>query len=106
MLTTADTVQKTGLAGYQALGKQVQSHTGVQLPGAVGTQRSPVGSPAMERRESDYDDFWAENGIKDDSNKTPESAKFVGQQPQKTNPAPATSTASRNVDKDDEWENW
>jgi hypothetical protein len=90
------------LAGYQAIGKQVATHTGVQLPGAAG-QRSPVGSPSMERRESDYDDFWAENGIKDASAtaKKAEPAKFAGQQ------TPATrSTVAKGNDKEDEWENW
>jgi len=91
------------MAGYQALGKQVATHTGVQLPGAsASAPRSPgLGSPAMERRESDYDDFWAENGIQEDTKKA-EPARFAGQQNSKAE----TGTAAKGNDKDDEWENW
>ena len=92
--TAADTVQKTGMAGYQALGKQVTAHTGVQLPGVQ--QTNALGSPAVQRKEDDYDDFWAENGIKDE-NKKPEPAAFAGQRG-------ASSSAAKG--KDDEWENW
>lgn len=99
VLTTADSVQKTGLAGYQAIGKQVATHTGVQLPGAANGPRSPVGSPVAERRESDYDDFWTENGIKEEPKKA-EPAKFAGQQ------RPASTSGTAKGDKDDEWENW
>ena len=91
--TAADTVQKTGFAGYQALGKQVSAHTGVQLPGASGT--SSVGSPVVQRKEDDYDDFWTENGIKDVEPKKAEPASFAGQ-----------SKAKSKSGKDDEWENW
>lgn len=95
-MTAADTVQKTGLAGYQALGKQVSARTGVQLPGAQST--TVVGSPTVQRKEDDYEDFWAENGIKEE-NKKPETAMFTGQK--------GTSTSAKtNTGKDDEWENW
>lgn len=101
--STADTVQKTGLQGYQALGKQVSARTGVQLPGATagGVGTSPMGSPQVTRTEADYDDFWAENGVKDHSEpRRPENAAFAGQSQQ---PQKQTGGATG---KDDEWENW
>jgi hypothetical protein len=113
IMTTADTVQKTGFAGYQAIGKQVSARTGVQLPGTTTTagglgSMGALGSPKAERHESDYDDFWAENGIKDvdvkNSDKT-ESASFAGQ----TMSSSSTTAAKMNLKgnaKDDEWENW
>jgi hypothetical protein len=113
IMTTADTVQKTGFAGYQALGKQVSSRTGVQLPGTTTTSgglgsTTALGSPKAERHESDYDDFWAENGIKDvevkSSNKA-ENANFAGQ----TFSSSSNTATNRNLKgnaKDDEWENW
>ena len=84
------------MAGYQALGKQVSTHTGVQLPGATAT--SSVGSPVVERKEDDYDDFWTENGIKDVEPKKAEPASLVGQS--------KTTNASAKGGKDEEWENW
>jgi hypothetical protein len=97
VLTTADTVQKTGMQGYHALGKQVSTHTGVQLPGAT----SPLGSPIVQRKEEDYDDFWAENGVKDDVPKK-EYGSFAGQKG-----GSGTSTpGEKSVKKDDEWESW
>lgn len=100
--TTVDTVQKTGVAGYQALGKQVSSHVGVQLPGSTGSLgRSPLGSPVTQRKEEDYDDFWAENGIKDSEPKKAENASFAGQRN-----IPTTSAAKGGKAKDDDWENW
>jgi hypothetical protein len=97
--TAADTVQKTGLAGYSALGKQVSTHTGVQLPGATAT--SPLGSPSVQRKEEDYDDFWAENGIKDTQPKK-EYGSFAGQKSASGTPAPGQKSDK----KDDEWESW
>lgn len=98
--TAAETVQKTGFAGYQALGKQVSTHTGVQLPGATSSSSTGAlgGSPSLGRKEDDYDDFWAENGIKDESSS--KKGMFVGQT--------QGSTASKNAGtgKDDEWESW
>jgi len=105
--STADTVQKTGLQGYQALGKQVSARTGVQLPGATAGM-SPMGSPQANRTEADYDDFWAENGVKDTNTTTttgeprrPENAAFAGQSQQ-----PQRKQGNSASGKDDEWENW
>ena len=78
------------------MGKQVSTHTGVQLPGASAT--SPVGGPAVQRKEDDYDDFWTENGIKDVEPKKAEPASFAGQ-------SKTTATGAKQG-KDDEWENW
>ena len=91
--TATNTVQKTGFAGYQAIGKQVSAHTGVQLPGASAT--TSLGSPVVQRKEDDYDDFWTENGIQDIEPKKAEPATFAGQ-----------SKATNKSGKDDEWENW
>jgi hypothetical protein len=86
------------------LGKQVSTHTGVQLPGAAPT--SPLGSPVVQRKEEDYDDFWAENGIKEEPKKA-ETASFAGQQTKSSSVATSSgSTAKGNTAKDDEWENW
>ena len=93
-------MQKTGFAGYQALGKQVSARTGVQLPGASG--HTALGSPTFERKEDDYDDFWAENGIKDAEPKKAETASFAGQ---KTSGGNANAKTNKNAN-DDEWENW
>jgi hypothetical protein len=86
-------VQKTGMAGYKALGKQVSTHTGVQLPGAIDTGMSPIGSPTVARREEDYEDFWTENGIN-------QTTKEGGSGTKSKTSAPGQSG------KDDEWENW
>ena len=95
-------MQKTGMAGYQALGQQVSARTGVHLPGATAT---PLGSPKVDRTEADYDDFWAENGIKDTAGpRRPENAAFVGQQQKKT--AQSTPGVMDPSGKDDDWENW
>jgi hypothetical protein len=54
----------------------------------------------MARKEDDYDDFWAENGIKDESSKK---GTFVGQ----TQGTSASAGAkSGGTGKEDEWENW
>jgi hypothetical protein len=102
--TAADTVQKTSLASYQAIGKQVSTHTGVQLPGASNSSLSPLGSPSVTRKEEDYDDFWAENGVGGESKGTSAggSSTTVG------NSAPAGSAKSKGVSggKEDEWESW
>ena len=95
--SAADTVQKAGLAGYQALGKQVTVHTGVQIPG-VGPTNSLGGSPSVQRNEHDYDDFWAENGIKDVGPKETETSSFAGHV--------KTANGAKGNAKDDEWENW
>jgi hypothetical protein len=104
--SAAETVQKTGIAGYQALGKQVSQHTGVQLPGAtLGPATSMVSPPVGGRKEEDYEDFWAENGIKDGDSKN---GMFVGQtatSSMTTAPRGASNAASAKG-KDDEWENW
>ena len=83
------------------MGKQVSTHTGVQLPGAVPT--SPLGSPIVHRKEDDYDDFWAENGIKEEPKKA-ETASFAGQQTRSS--SINTNSTKGNTTKDDEWENW
>jgi hypothetical protein len=105
--STADTVQKTGLQGYQALGKQVSARTGVQLPGATGT--SGLASPSTNRTEADYDDFWAENGVKEtevQEPRRPENAAFAGQSQQQKKSIVGQSNKSQGSGKDDEWENW
>jgi hypothetical protein len=56
-----------------------------------------VGNPVVQRKEDDYDDFWAENGIKDVEPKKAESASFAGQ---------SKTTTSAKGGKDDEWESW
>ena len=99
--TAAETVQKTGMAGYQALGKQVSTHTGVQLPGATPTLTTALGSPVVPRKEDDYEDFWAENGIKDGDSKR---EMFVGQPSSTISSTKGPSSDSKG--KDDEWENW
>jgi hypothetical protein len=101
--TAAETVQKTGYAGYQALGKQVSTHTGVQLPGATSSSTDTLGaSPSVGRKEDDYDDFWAENGIKDDSSSS-KKGMFVGQT---QSSAPSKGPSGGGTGKEDEWENW
>ena len=113
IMTTADTVQKTGFAGYQALGKQVSARTGVQLPGTATTtgglgSTNALGSPKTERHESDYDDFWAENGIKDMDVKNTdkaENASFAGQTLSSSSTRAANTNLKGNA-KDEEWENW
>jgi hypothetical protein len=101
--TAAETVQKTGFAGYQAIGKQVSTHTGVQLPGATSSTStgSLGGSPSLGRKEDDYDDFWAENGIKEESSS--KKGMFVGQTQGTTG---STGPKSGGTGKEDEWENW
>ena len=68
-------------------------------------ETSAVGSPKYDRKETDYDDFWAENGIKGSSK--PENSGFAGQRQQQSQPS---QSSTRNVSgakgKDDEWENW
>src|SRR5271170_2734091 len=107
--STADTVHKTGLQGYQALGKQVSARTGVQLPGATGT--STLTSPTTNRTEADYDDFWAENGVKEtgvQEPRRPENAAFAGQSQQQKKSIVGQNNTSQggSSGKDDEWENW
>jgi hypothetical protein len=60
-----------------------------------------LGSPVVQRKEEDYDDFWAENGIKDEQPKK-EYGSFAGQ---KTGSNVPTAGNAQNK-KDDEWENW
>lgn len=98
--SAADTVQKTGMAGYRVIGQQVSTHTGVQLPGTTATPTTSLGSPVVQRKEDDYEDFWAENGIKDVDSKK---GMFVGQTQGSASTKAASSTSKG---KDDEWENW
>ena len=102
-MNTADTVQRSGIAGYQALGKQVSDRTGIQLPGSMPIYE-PLGSSQTHRKEDDYDDFWAENGISDTETKRAEEASFVGQKRSISTNKKAADTV-RDA-KDDEWENW
>ena len=95
-------VQKTSVAGYRALGKEVSSRTGYQLPGATPTY-DPLGSSSVQRHDDDYDDFWADNGVSDTDVKKPESASFVGQ---KTGVTQSKTSNSAKDAKDDDWENW
>jgi hypothetical protein len=100
-MTTADTVQKSSVAGYRALGKEVSTRTGYQLPGATPAY-DQLGSPSL-RHDEDYDDFWADNGVSDTDSKK-ESASFVGQ---KSGPVQNKANANPPKDgKDDDWENW
>jgi len=103
--SAADTVQKTGLAGYQAIGKQVSTHTGVQLPGATSAT-SPLGSPQIQRKEEDYDDFWEANGIKEDSGKQYGSFARQTSAPSAVGGMTAKGGSSTNNKNDDEWESW
>ena len=104
VMTAADTVQKTSYAGYQALGKQVSVHTGVQLPGSTSRSYSQLGTSS--RTESDYDDFWAENGVGE--NKQAENASFAGQQQARSSSASGNKSASATGKggNADEWESW
>jgi hypothetical protein len=101
-------VQKTSLASYQLIGKQVSTHTGVQLPGA--TSQSSLGSPSVVRKEEDYDDFWAENGVGAGNKGTTTAGSSSGQGSMgasNAGAAPAGSARSKGASgKDDEWENW
>jgi hypothetical protein len=99
VISAADTVQKSTYSSYQALGKQISTHTGVQLPGAIDTNvpsgsglgGAGLGSPGGHRREEDYDDFWAENGVVEPKD------QGVGTKTAKNEKEPA---------KDEDWENW
>ena len=101
--TAAETVQKTGIAGYQALGKQVSTHTGVQLPGATSVPTTALGTPVVPRKEDDYEDFWAVHGIKDGDSKK---EMFVGQTQTSSTTSSTKGAASSSKGKDDDWESW
>ena len=79
----------------------------MQLPGA--TSQSPLGSPSVVRKEEDYDDFWAENGV-GAGNKGTTASGSSGQGnvgAGNAGGAPAGSAKSKGASgKDDEWENW
>ena len=69
----------------------------MQIPGA-GPANSLGGSPAVQRDERDYDDFWAENGISDVEPKETETSSFAGHR--------KIANSGKGNAKDDEWENW